>query len=547
MLVLSWRKGENLTFMNKIASYLNEHIMGEAVASKAMRKRFSRDNSVLTMTPELVVFPRSTNDVRKVARFAWQMAEKGHVIGITPRGFGADTTGAAIGKGIILDFSVSLNQTLMIAGKDRLVHVQPGVALSTVQESLRWQGLSLVGVPDDPCHTSVGGAISSNVAGANGYLADSISKIEVVLANGDSIETGRIDKKEVSKRLGMQTFEGEIYRKLSGLLDDNEELIARLAEDQVRDSTGYKAVASVRQKDGSMDLTPLFIGSQGTLGIISEVVLTADFYSQQATEFVVTPQSTHQSRDLVDQILRLEPSALRVIDEHFITALSAHGKRLALIGDAEPQGAMIYGAFNDFSDRARAHKLKKLRKLLIKAGVGFVDSENRDSAEFLQFIEATASHTRLADEATMTVPLIDGAYVPADRREEFEEQLEELGDKQHVELPYTLNVLTGTYTVFPHLKLDVVSDKQKIFRLMTLYAELVHKYNGAFTSDGAEGRLKSNAAWSVLDEDEIALYNGVREIFDPFGTLNPGVKQTNDMRHLVAALRPSYDGTDFLS
>lgn len=62
--------------MNKIASYLNEHVMGEAVASKAMRARMSRDNSVLKITPELVVFPRSTNDIRKVARFAWQMAEK---------------------------------------------------------------------------------------------------------------------------------------------------------------------------------------------------------------------------------------------------------------------------------------------------------------------------------------------------------------------------------------------------------------------------------------------------------------------------------------
>ncbi len=547
MLVLSWRQGEKQASMNKIASYLNEHVMGEAVASKAMRARMSRDNSVLKITPELVVFPRSTNDIRKVARFAWQMAEKGHVIGITPRGFGADTTAASIGKGLVIDFSVSLNRTLMIAGKDRLVHVQPGVALSTIQETLRWQGLSLTVVPDDLCHTSVGGAIASNVAGASGYIADSITKLEVVLANGDSIETGRIDRKEVNKRLGMQTFEGEVYRKLSGLLDDNEELIARLAEDPVRDSTGYKAVASVRQKDGSMDLTPLFVGSQGTLGIISEVVLTAGFYSQDAAQFVVTPDSTQQSRDIVDQILRLEPSALRVIDAHFITALSAHGKRLSLIGDAEPQGAMIYGAFNDFSDRARAHKLKKLRKLLTRAGVGFVDSENRDPAEFVQFIESTASHNRLADEATITIPLIDGAFVPADRREEFEEQVSELGDKQHVDLPYTLNVLTGTYTLFPHLKLDVVSDKQKIFRLMTAYAELVHKYNGAFASDGAEGRLKANAAWSVLDEDETALYKAVREIFDPFGTLNPGVKQPNDVRSLVAALRPSYDGTDFLS
>ena len=97
------------------------------------------------------------------------------------------------------------------------------------------------------------------------------------------------------------------------------------------------------------------------------------------------------------------------------------------------------------------------------------------------------------------------------------------------------------------MKLDVVSDKQKLFRLLNDYADMVDKANGAFVSDGGEGRLKSNAAWSVLDEKEVILYEQLRAIFDPFGTLNPGVKQKNDIRTLVSALRPSYDATDFVA
>ena len=60
-------------------------------------------------------------------------------------------------------------------------------------------------------------------------------------------------------------------------------------------------------------------------------------------------------------------------------------------------------------------------------------------------------------------------------------------------------------------------------------------------SDGAEGRLKSAAAWAVLDSDYVALYEQIRKIFDPFGTLNAGVKEKNELRSLVAALRSSYD------
>jgi FAD/FMN-containing dehydrogenase len=98
--------------MSKIAKYLNEHILGEITGAKAVRERFSRDRSVLTIKPELVMFPRVTNDIRKAARFSWQLAEKGHVLPLTIRGAGSDETGAAIGKGLIINTTAHLNRNI---------------------------------------------------------------------------------------------------------------------------------------------------------------------------------------------------------------------------------------------------------------------------------------------------------------------------------------------------------------------------------------------------------------------------------------------------
>lgn len=533
--------------MNKIATYLNEHLLGEASSSKAMRRRMSRDNSILTMTPEIVVFPRVTNDIRKVARFTWQLAEKGHPMGVTARGFGADTTGAAIGKGVIVDTTTHLDSIITLASKDRLIHVQPGVSLRTVTEALRWQGLSLPGVPDDSCHSTVGGVVASNAGAGLQTVSDVVDKLEIVLANGDVIETGRVSRHDVSKKLGLQTFEGEIYRKLSGLIEDNEELLNQMAKDMTRDNTGYRGIASVRQKDGSMDLTPLFIGSQGTLGIISEIVLKTEFYSQDATAAVIMTTGTEQARDIADRLTELSPSQLLTLDGELVNRAHSYGKIFGVLGTEEVAGTVVYVEFSDFSDRARAHKLKKLRKLIQKWGIGMVDSANRDLAEFHQLRDAAEATRRMADDDKVTLPVIDGAFVPFDRREEFANLVTELADKQHIEMPMKVNMLTGTMDVYPQLKLDVVSDKQKIFRLMSAYAELVHRCNGAFVSDGAEGRLKANAAWSVLDDNEVALFEAIRAIFDPFGTMNPGVKQKNDVRTLVASLRTSYDTTDFVA
>lgn len=533
--------------MNKIAAYLNEHLLGEVSGAKSLRKAYATDGSVLTITPEVVVFPRVTADVRKVARFTWQLAEKGHVVPVTVRGFGSDTTGAAVGKGVVVDTTKHLNSVLQVAVKDKLVHVQAGIALNDLDSTLKWQGLSIPGISQRSTKTmSVGGAIASDSFGVDGSVADSIEKLEIILANGDLIETGKLSKREISKKLGMQTFEGEIYRKLEGLFEDNEALIKRLAEDKTRDNTGYKRIAEVRDKDGSMDLTPLFIGSQGTLGIISEAVLKTDFYSQDDIQVAIVANSMQAARDLADKIADVDPTEMIIYEGTLLRRAAKQGVKFAALGSVDQVGAVVYVRLNDFSDRAQNHKLKKLRKMLGKSNTGMVDSLERDPHDFVSLTSIRQVLELGATDDHVALPLINGASVPANRQEEFEGAVRDLAARHHVELPLIQNALQGTYDVFPLLKLESVGDKQKLFKLLTEYAGVVDHCGGAFTADGAEGRLKANAAWGVLADDEARLYTEIRKIFDPFNTLNPGVKQKAELRSLVGALRSAYDSASVL-
>ncbi len=533
--------------MNKIAAYLNEHLLGEVSSAKSLRKVYSTDASVLSIAPEIVAFPRVTNDIRKIARFTWQLAEKGHSVSITVRGFGRDTTGGAIGKGVLVDTTKHLNNIIQIAPKDKIVHVQPGVSLDTLTNALKWQGFSIPGAfRRDFKDTSIGGVIASDSLGVKDSITDSIKKLEIVLANGDIIETGRLSRRDVSKKLGLQTFEGEIYRKLEGLLEDYDELIKDLANDKTRDNTGYKRIASIRDKDGSVDLTPLFIGSQGTLGIISEVMLNADFYSQDEVEAAIVADSLQSARDLAERLAELEPAELSIYDGTLLRRVAKQGSQFSILGSVDQIGAVVYIRFDDFSDHVQKHKLKKFRKLLKKINMGAVDSTERDHQDFAAITDIRQTLELGTSDEHIAIPLLDGASVPKNRREEFESAVEELAGKHHTELPLILNALNGTYDIFPLLKLESVGDKQKLFKLLSDYAVLVARCDGTFTADGSEGRIKANAAWAILDEQDAKLYEEVRQIFDPFNTLNPGVKQKNDVRTLVAALRTSYDSASVL-
>ena len=96
--------------MSKIADYLRERLAGEVSTEPSIRQNFATDGSIFSIMPQIVVYPRTTNDVRKVARFAWRLAERGQVLPITARGAGTDTTGGAIGSGAVISFPAHMSR-----------------------------------------------------------------------------------------------------------------------------------------------------------------------------------------------------------------------------------------------------------------------------------------------------------------------------------------------------------------------------------------------------------------------------------------------------
>lgn len=540
--------------MSKIAEYLNEHILGEITASKAVRDRFSRDGSVLTIKPELVMFPRVTNDIRKAARFSWQLAEKGHVLPLTARGGGSDQTGGAIGKGLIINTSAYLHHIIHIGlkDKDRFVHVQPGVTFQALNDTLNWHGLYVPTFNEGARVATIGGAVASNaggqLSGKYGLTGEWATRLEVVLANGDLIETTRLSKRDFSKKIGLQTFEGEIYRKLDGLIEDNQELINQKLGDNVRDNAGYGGISQVKHKDGSFDLTPLFVGSQGTLGIISEIVLRTDYVSKDQTIVVAAVESLEAARDAADALKSLDPASIETFDGVLFEKAKEYGKSYPFAEPADESStisAVVYVLFNDFGDASRSRKLKKAQKILNKFNASVITTSDRTVDELVA-IRDVASSLYISDAGGHSYPpLLDGASIPSDRHEEFAAAVAEVATRNHISLPLHTRTLDGIIYTRPALELSKVGDKQKIFKLISEYSQVVDKFDGTFIAESAEGRLKANAAYALMDEDVRNLYEQIRAIFDPYGTLNPGVKQVSEVRELVEALRTSYDLSDF--
>ena len=534
--------------MSKVSKYLNQHILGEVVTDSAIRARFSTDASVLTITPEMIVYPRVTNDIRKVARFAWQLAEKGHVLSLTARGAGTDDTGGAIGAGAIIAMTAHMNRIFEYDAKQKLVRVQPGVNIGTMKEALALQGAIIPVLADDAYYTTIGGAVGYNttnhLSGKYGAIDEWIDQIEVVLANGDVLQTKRLNKRELSKKKGLPGLEGDIYRKLDALIDDNQELIQSKLSDVV-DTTGYSRLRDVKQKDGSFDLLPLLAGSQGTLGIVSEMILRTEFLNEHPAVALLAFSSSDKARDAVDELAKLNPDSLEYFDGLYFEEARAQGKQYgfyeAASGDS-PVSVVLCATFGDFSKRARAKALKKVEKLATQFDAYVVTAEDEAQAMELAIVRDVTAFVLLPDAHEVSAPpLFDGVYVPFDRFEDFAVAVRKLAKKHSVTLPLYVRPMEGIVSTRPNLQLKKVGDKQKIFKLLDEYANLVVDHNGVLIAESNEGRFKSATAFKQIDDDIKELFSQVKAIFDPFSILNPGVKQPTELKKLVADLRSTYD------
>ena len=530
--------------MSKIADYLRDRLTGEVSAEPAVRKSFSTDGSVLEIVPQVVVYPRTTNDVRKLARFTWRLSERGQILPITPRGGGTDTTGGAIGSGAVVAFPAHMSRILEFDAKSQMVRVQPGLNLFALQEAMATHGLFLPPISSDFKVSTVGGAFGCNLAGAKalkyGTLRDWTDRLEVVLANGEIIQTGRISKHELNAKKGLQTMEGEIYRSLDSLIEDNVDLVDKLDEGQTPNASGY-ALNLVKAKDGSFDLTPLIIGSQGTLGVIVQAILKLTSRPPEVSMIVAAITSEQDLAAITEDLLSLEPSEMEFIDGdtfELIEKLNG-GTPWKIVTETRP-AAML---FVEFDDRNRARKIKKAAKLLESAGVmdANIATEWEDQESLRSIHHSVSAVTWYSNLGTSALPLAPDVVVEPAKVPLLLEKIHSLLQHHHIAGGVWGHLGTGAVSVRPLINLANLGQRQIVFKFISELGAIASNFGGSLTGEFGEGRMSSFATSNQNGDDLSELFAKVKQIFDPYGTLNPGVKVAGDQRELIASLRQEYD------
>lgn len=259
---------DKLIIIQQLLTELKGILRGDQVSvNQTVRENHSKDESYLpAQLPEAVIFPESTEEVYEIVKLADYYS-----VPIIPYGLGSSTEGHIIPvePSITIDFS-QMNNILEIREKDFLVKVQPGVTRLQLNKELKKYGLFF---PVDPgADATLGGMAATNASGTlsvrYGVMRDQVRNMEVVLPNGTIIHTGNL---------------------------------------AVKSSSGYH-------------LNGLFVGSEGTLGCITELTLKVHGIPEQIMAARASFQSLHDAVDSVTAIIQAGIPIARVelVDQHSI-------------------------------------------------------------------------------------------------------------------------------------------------------------------------------------------------------------------------------------
>ncbi len=535
--------------MNKVAHYLQEHLVGEVMTGSDARRYFATDTSIFSVIPMLVVYPRNENDVRKTARFTWQLAERGRVIPVTARGAGTDQSGAALGEGVILAFPAHMNKIIELDTKTGMVTVEPGINYGKLQQTLQTHSRFLPPYPASLEYSTIGGAVGNNASGEKsfkyGSTRDFVKSLKVVLANGEIIETRRITKRELSKKLGLATFEGEIYRSLDTLIEENRDLIAEMQPQVTKNSAGY-ALDQVKRKDGSFDLTPLFVGSQGTLGIVTEITMETEFHNPLTTLVAAMFDDLKVAEEVIAEIRKFSdmPSAMEIVDENLLKFVQEQNPNIlkGVIDDKQLPKLMLLVEFDNASDRLQKRLVKKVTKLLNKHDVpGRVETDPLAKDELWRVRHSAATVTAYSKQKIKSVPIIEDGIVPVEKFGDCLEGVYKIFDSLGLRVAVWGHAGDANLHVQPMLDISQVGDRQKAFKLMNEYYKLIISLGGSTTAQNGDGRLRAPYLPALFGPEIYKLFQKTKTIFDPYGTLNPGVKIDVSLNDIKALVRSDYD------
>jgi FAD/FMN-containing dehydrogenase/Fe-S oxidoreductase len=504
---------------------LNNNIKGDVIFDEYSLGIYATDASIFQIKPVGVVLPRDANDVISIVKIA-----SGYGVSILPRGGGTSLGGQAAGSSLVIDFSKYMNHILELNVRERWVRVQPGVVLDELNAALAAYNLHFAPDPATGNIATIGGMIGNNSAGTKsilyGLTINHLLEAKAMLSDGTILNCKEFSISDYEQgKINFKGREGEIIHGLNKIIVENRDEILKKYPKIMRRVMGYNLDSFVNTD--SWNLSKLFTGSEGTLGIVLEAKLNLEPLPKFKILCVVHFDDLLAAIRAVTPILKHQPSAVEIMDEEVVIMARKNLSIAPLCGfiRGNPKGLLIVEFFGNTEEEAK-NKAYTLAEDLQKQKLGYHCPVIPDPAEQTKVWNVRKNGLGLMlgiKGDRKPVPFIEDSAVPLDVLPEYVDQILTFCREREIPVDMYAHASVGEIHIRPVLNLKDQRDIDHMKDIAGFAHGLVKKYGGSISGEHGDGRIRSPFLEMYFGT---VIYNAFREIkklLDPAGIMNPGV------------------------
>ena len=540
-----------------LKSALADAMRGEMADDAETLTKMSRDTSLFTRMPSVVVYPVDSNDVSEIVRVVGAERKRGAEVSLVARAAGTDMSGGPLTTSVVVSFTEHMNRMGDVnVGRttsyiDGYAVTEPGVYYRDFEKATLEKGLILPSYPASRELCAMGGIVANNAGGERtlkyGKTEKYVEELDVVLSDGSIATFKGLDAVELEAKKSLNNLEGKIYREMDAVLTENAALIEAHRPKVSKNSAGY-ALWSVRDaKTNTFNLAKLICGSQGTLALWTKAKLGLVKPKAHRAMLVVFLKDLNILPEIVNRVLSQNPESFESYDDHtFTLAVKFLPQMLAQMGLAKaarlgidfiPEAAMVATGgvpklilmaefAEDTIEEADAKALAAKEALADLDLQTKIEKNEKESEKYWIVRRESFKLLRKNLHGLVSAPFIDDFVVPPSCYPDFLPKLNALLDEYKSNMIYTVagHIGDGNIHILPLMDLTKEENRKVILELAPKVYELVIKAGGTTTGEHNDGIIRTPYLPMLFGAEMVALFELTKKIFDPLNLFNPGKK-----------------------
>ncbi len=540
---------------------------GELDDSAAAKEKYSHDASMFELVPQLVVMPKDSKDVQTLVKLVTKEKKAMPELSVTARSAGTDMAGGAINESVIVDFNAHLTKVERVTSEE--AQTQPGVFYRDFEKETLKKNALMPSYPASRDLCTVGGMVANNSGGEKsleyGKVKDFVNELHVVFADGNEYVVRSLTKKELDKKMAQRDYEGAIYKRIFDLCEAHYDEIKAAKPNVSKNSMGYTLWEVWDRETGIFDLTKLIVGSEGTLGFVTDITYRLVPHRPHSGLLVLFLKNINSLGELIPKVLEHKPATFESFDDatlwlsiRFMPAfLKMLGVRrfIHLLITLIPDGAQLLRGipklilmveFNGETEHEVREKVKALHRDLKQYRAryeinGFEEDPTEGKSEkfwIMRRYSFQILRSKVKDKHT--APYIDDFIVPPKNLAEFLPKLQKIIKKYKLFATIAGHMGDGNFHVIPLMKIEDPKERKKIEPSQKEVNDLVLKYGGSLSGEHNDGLVRGPWLEAQFGKEIVGLFREVKTIFDPANIFNPHKKADADWGYSYSHIRDHF-------